>query len=168
MKPRLSSARPCVTRTSRFDPRGAALESVAAEFSLLAQRRARAARQVDLLGRQLSAAQQGLDVIQSRMAMLVRRIDGIDPGLRGPVDAAPPPPPQQQAPAAAFRQPYYRPASAPFALPAPEPSRPPYAGPIGAAAHAQSQVPQPQGGHRKMVFAPGKRQLARRRPFLPE
>ena len=46
MKPRLLSMRPSVTRTSRHDPRGAALESVAAEFALLAQRRARLARQL--------------------------------------------------------------------------------------------------------------------------
>jgi uncharacterized coiled-coil protein SlyX len=76
-----------------------ALESVAAEFALLAQRRARIARQLDLLGRQLAAAQSSLDAVQSRMAMLAQRMDGIDPTLR-PALPAPPPardPPQRAA-----------------------------------------------------------------------
>jgi uncharacterized coiled-coil protein SlyX len=98
MKPRLLSARPSVTRTSRHDPRGVALESVAAEFALLAQRRARIARQLDLLGRQLAAAQSSLDAVQSRMAMLAQRMDGIDPTLRPALPAPPPAPdPPQRA-----------------------------------------------------------------------
>ena len=93
------SARPTVTRTSRYDPHGAALESVAAEFALLAQRRARMARQLDLLGRQICAAQTSLDAVQSRMSMLALRMDGIDPSLRPVAE----PQPAAAAPADARR-----------------------------------------------------------------
>ncbi len=85
------SIRPSVTRTSRHDPRGAALESVAAEFALLAQRRARLARQLDSLGRQLAAASASLDAVQNLMMLLAQRMDGIDPGLRPVAPAAPAP-----------------------------------------------------------------------------
>lgn len=81
MRQKLLSGRPVVTRTSRFDPHGAKLESVAAEFALLAQRRARTARQIDMLARQLDAASGGLEVVQSRMVMLAQRMQQIDPDL---------------------------------------------------------------------------------------
>ena len=88
MRARLLSMRPSVTRTSRHDPRGAAIESVAAEFALLAQRRARLARQLDLLGRQIATASASLDAVHGRMMLLAQRMDGIDPSLR-PVSVAP-------------------------------------------------------------------------------
>lgn len=108
MRPRLHTARPCSLRIIRNDPGGAALESIAAEFALLAQRRARIARQVDLLRHQLTAAEAGLAAVSRRMGMLAQRMDAIDPALR--------PPPQFLAPQAL-----------PQALPqAPPPGAPPY------------------------------------------
>jgi hypothetical protein len=135
------SARPSVTRTSRHDPRGAALESVAAEFALLAQRRARIARQLDLLGRQLEAAQSSLDAVQGRMAMLAHRMDGIDPSLRPASIVAPP-----LVQPIAVRTASYQPAP---------PYQPPHteAGPVRPFA---AKLPRPL------------RQATRRRPFLPE
>ncbi len=97
--------RPSVTRTSRHDPRGAALESVAAEFALLAQRRARLARQLDSLGRQLAAASSSLDAVQNRMSLLAHRMDGIDPTLRPAVVDLPAPAPKPVAEAAPARLP---------------------------------------------------------------
>jgi hypothetical protein len=82
MKLRLLSARPAVTRLNRRDARGGQLESVAAEFALLAQRRARLARQLDLLQRQLDAAAGSMSMVQARMGQLAQRMDQIDPGLR--------------------------------------------------------------------------------------
>jgi len=82
MKLRLLSARPAVTRLNRRDARGGQLESVAAEFALLAQRRARLARQLDLLRRQLDAASGAMKIVQSRMGQLAQRMDQIDPALR--------------------------------------------------------------------------------------
>jgi hypothetical protein len=82
MKLRLLSARPAVTRLNRRDARGGQLESVAAEFALLAQRRARLARQLDLLRRQLDAATGSMNLVQARMGQLAQRMDQIDPGLR--------------------------------------------------------------------------------------
>jgi hypothetical protein len=93
MKQKLLSGRPVVTRTSRHDPRGAKLESVAAEFALLAQRRARIARQVDLLARQLDAATTGLDGVQSRMSLLAQRLHQIDPDLANGLHVQVPLPP---------------------------------------------------------------------------
>ena len=150
MKPRLLSSRPCVTRTSRRDPRGAALESVAAEFALLAQRRARLARQLDLLGRQLDAATTSLDAVQSRMAQIAQRIDAMDPTLRpsiAQVSMTPPFAPGHRAPRGAA-----------------EPTR------FQTAAMYQATPPPHQDGIRKPhalgLRAP--RPFTRQRPFLPE
>jgi hypothetical protein len=116
MKQRVLSARPVVTRTSRRDPRGAALESVAAEFALLAQRRARLSRQLDRIGREFDAARTSLDAVQHRMALLAQRMDGIDPSLR----------PDWPAPAALTAPPPYPPQAAGFAphTPRPQPQAP--------------------------------------------
>jgi hypothetical protein len=144
MRQPLLSARPCVTRTSRRDPRGAQLESVAAEFALLAQRRARLARQLDLLGRQLDAAHVSLHAVQSRMGLLAMRMDHIDPNLRAaaelPIEVPQPLPVQRVAPAPA--RPTY--------AQAPAPSPPDY---------PQARFQPPLGRLR---------QVPRRRPFLPE
>jgi hypothetical protein len=143
------SARPVVTRASRRDPRGAKLESVAAEFALLAQRRARLARQVDLLSRQLDAAAGSLAGVHARMAMLAQRIGRIDPDMVAdgaapelvPVPPAPVPPPYAKRPG-------YQPAYLP--VPAkPAEVKPP--------ASLRDSVP-----HRAMRHVP------RRRPFLSE
>jgi len=98
MRQRLLSTRAVVTRTSRSDARGAVLESVAAEFALLAQRRARMTRQIDLLQRQINAAAAGLNGVMARMTVLAQRIDAIDPGLRGRLAMPEPPPPPRPAP----------------------------------------------------------------------
>jgi len=147
MKPRLLSMRPSVTRTSRHDPRGAALESVAAEFALLAQRRARLARQLDLLGRQLAAASVSIDAVHGRMALLAQRMDGIDPSLR-PHDAAPAAPPVA-APTAPARGGIHPARAAP------------------GTAHYVAPVDIAQAG-RLLGLSRSPRPVARRRPFLPE
>jgi len=96
MRQRLLSTRAVVTRTSRSDARGAVLESVAAEFALLAQRRARMTRQIDLLQRQINAAAAGLNGVMARMTVLAQRIDAIDPGLRGRLAMPEPPRPSRR------------------------------------------------------------------------
>ncbi len=150
MRHRLLSARPVVTRTSRRDPRGSQLETVAAEFALLAQRRARIARQLDLLARQLEAATNGLNTVQSRMSLLAHRMDHIDPGLWLAPDMAEPdiqpPPPTPLRGAAQQRQAFPR-------------------GNFVAAPHAQQEAPPPRP---KPALPRPLRQLPRRRPFLPE
>ena len=143
MKPRLLSSRPAVTRTSRHDPRGVALESVAAEFALLAQRRSRLARQLDLLGRQLAAASTSMDAVQGRMAQLAQRIDGIDPDLR-PLNPAPPP------------------------APAPEPVRSIPRPPGLARAYQLAQQKQADLRPQQVLVPRNLRPMSRRRPFLPE
>lgn len=105
MRPRLHTARPCSLRSIRNDPGGAALESIAAEFALLAQRRARIARQVDLLRHQLTAAEAGLAAVSRRMSMLAQRMDAIDPALRPPPQFLAPQALQQTPPPGA--PPYY-------------------------------------------------------------
>jgi hypothetical protein len=94
MTQRLISSRPAVTRLNRPFARGTKLESLAAEFALLAQRRARLAHQLDLLSRQRDAAGSSLYAVQARMAQLAQQMDQIDPGLRPPQatpEIAPPP-----------------------------------------------------------------------------
>jgi uncharacterized coiled-coil protein SlyX len=130
--------RPAVARGSRHDPGATALESVAAEFALLAQRRARAARQLDLLGRQVAAAQATLDSVQGRMTLLAHRMNGIDPSLR---TVAVLPPQAYAPPHIAY------PAVPAYVPPRPEPP------------HAPSHI---------LHVPRMKRQLARRRPLSPE
>jgi uncharacterized coiled-coil protein SlyX len=93
MRPRLTLLRPHKTRAIRADSGAGSLETIAAEFALLAQRRARIARQVDLLDRQLSAAEAGLHHVSDRMTRLATRMEAIDPELRTPLAEPPPPPP---------------------------------------------------------------------------
>jgi len=163
MKPMPISARRCVTRTSRHDPRGAQMESIATEFALLAQRRTRLARQVDLLSHQLAAANANLQHVQSRMGTLVLHMDQVDPELRPgaappPLEPPPRPPAYAAPPAYPPPMPAYRAApqrgraaqgalaEAPVAAPVIDPPPPPRAKPVP-----------------KIV-----RPLPRRRPFLPE
>jgi hypothetical protein len=158
MRPKLLSMRPTVTRASRRDPRGAKLESVAAEFALLAQRRARIARQIDLLARQLDAASGSLAGVQSRMGVLADRIRQIDPGLAPPaLDspgwALPAPAPAAISRAQAPLLPVRFVAPAPAALPA-------YAA-------APSRAPEPATAQGRVTPRP-MRHLPRRRPFQPE
>ena len=85
------------TRVARADTRQRQLESLAAEFALLAQRRARVVHQLDLLDQQREAAANGFAKLQARLTWLVEQMDAIDPELRPPLEApappAPPPPP---------------------------------------------------------------------------
>jgi len=78
------------------------MESFAAEFALLAQRRARLVHQIDLLDQQREAAGNSFAKLQARMSWLVQRMDALDPELREgfepePEPVAPPPPPPQAA-----------------------------------------------------------------------
>lgn len=79
------------------------LESVAAEFALLAQRRARLQRQLDLLGRQADAARGNLSRIELRLVALSGRMTL--PASRGtaPPSENPPPAASPARPRAAAR-----------------------------------------------------------------
>jgi uncharacterized coiled-coil protein SlyX len=127
------TARSPGTRTTRNDPRQRRLESLSAEFALLAQRRARVTHQIDLLDEQRAAAATTFAKLQARMGWLVQRMDAIDPGLR-----ALPPEPEPEPEPAPKPQPYL-PAIARFtakkSAPA-EPPPPPSAGRQRAAIHA--------------------------------
>lgn len=98
MIPRLRSRTPG-TRAARSDPREHRLESLAAEFALLAQQRARTVHRFELLDQQREAAGESLARVQARLTWLARRIHALDPGLREPepqcVVVPPPPPPPQ-------------------------------------------------------------------------
>jgi hypothetical protein len=93
-----------ISRTPRphatgVDARPQRIESLAAEFALLAQRRARLVQQMDLLDRQRETAAAGFNKLQARMAWLARKIDALDPELReehGKAVVAPPPAPTPQ------------------------------------------------------------------------
>lgn len=74
-------------------PEATALEQVAAEFALLAQRRARAARQIDLLSRQLDAAERGHAAVERRLTQLAQRMTAMAPDVLVPAQIAPPAPP---------------------------------------------------------------------------
>jgi hypothetical protein len=102
--PRPSGQRPVLRRfpAGRRRPGAeAALEGAASEFALLAQRRARLTRQLDLLGRQRAAAEASLGQVLARMGVLRARIDGLVEAA--PETPAPPaaPPPPAPAPATA-------------------------------------------------------------------
>jgi uncharacterized coiled-coil protein SlyX len=90
--------RPHKTRAIRADAGAGSMETLAAEFALLAQRRARIARQVDLLDRQLTAAEAGLNKVTDRMTCLASRMEAIDPALRAALAKPPPPPPSPPPP----------------------------------------------------------------------
>lgn len=87
------------TRTARVDTRQRALESLAAEFALLAQRRARVVHQIELLDQQRDAAANGFAKLQSRMSWLAHKMDALDPELRdGQLEMAPEPEPEPELP----------------------------------------------------------------------
>jgi len=85
-------------RGSRLTRRGggeAPLESLAAEFALLAQRRGRVTRQLELLERQRVAASATLRLVENRLGVLSRTIHApvAEPmPLPQPMDLPPPPP----------------------------------------------------------------------------
>jgi chromosome segregation ATPase len=86
------------TRVSRADTRQRQLESLAAEFALLAQRRARVVHQLDLLDQQREAAATGFARLQSRLTWLMEQMDAIDPELRPTLEAQRPPEPEPPPP----------------------------------------------------------------------
>lgn len=96
MLPRPSSQRAPGTRVQRpHAHRG--LEAVASEFALLAQRRARMLRQIELLDRQRQAADAAFQCLDARMTILGRRLARLDVGMAPPAAALPlpvPPPPE--------------------------------------------------------------------------
>jgi hypothetical protein len=101
MMPRPASRLPRsrAVRGNLHQPR---LESLAAEFALLTQRRARAIHQLALLDQQRDAAATGFARLQQRIAWLVARMDDLNPELRDPSvleppEPAPPPPPPPAA-----------------------------------------------------------------------
>lgn len=112
------------TRTSRKDTRQRQIESLAAEFALLAQRRARQSHQVELLEQQLLAARRSFARLQRRLSWLVEQMDALDPSLRPGLEA-PPEPVQPPAPAVARtgRTAVSRVAAADLPLPAPQAGR---------------------------------------------
>ena len=94
------------TRSARGDTRQRRIESLAGEFALLAQRRARVVHQIDLLEQQIEAAASNFAKLQSRMAWLTQRIHALDPTLHEPEpepEPEPAPPPVQQASKPLFR-----------------------------------------------------------------
>ncbi len=100
------------TRVMRRDGQKLRLESVAAEFALLAQRRARMVRQIALLETQHVAAGQRLGVIERRMAVLSRQMVAVEPALAPQAASLSALPPLPQI------------ATAPVAAPAPVAARP--------------------------------------------
>lgn len=123
---RSMASRPPGTRTSRKDTRQRQIESLAAEFALLAQRRARQSHQIELLEQQLRAATSSFAKLQRRLSWLVEQIDALDPSLRPGLEA-PPEPIQPPAPAPAVartgRTAPSRVAAADLPLPAPQAGR---------------------------------------------
>lgn len=95
LPPRGSRVRKQVAATAR-------LEGMAAEFALLAQRRARVARQIELLVRQRDAAALTLTQVEARMRHLAghMRLDpGAGPPATSPATAEPAPQPAAAPPA---------------------------------------------------------------------
>jgi hypothetical protein len=102
MRPRLIIRAPG-TRAARVDTRQRRIESLAAEFALLAQRRARVVHQMDLLDQQREAAAIGFNKLQVRMAWLAQKMHALDPDLHEtdtPAEVAAPPPPPPPPPVA--------------------------------------------------------------------
>ncbi len=86
-----------VIRSTGHQPR---LESLAAEFALLVQRRTRAMHQLALLDQQYLSAERAIGKLQSRIAWLMQRMDALHPELRDPDNAAEAPEPVPPPPAA--------------------------------------------------------------------
>ncbi len=95
MIPRLANCTPR-TRAVRSNMGQPRLESMAAEFALLAQRRSRAVHQLETLEQQRAAAAFSFAKLERRIAWLVRHMDMIAPELRDPTilsEPEPEPPP---------------------------------------------------------------------------
>jgi hypothetical protein len=101
MIPRLANRTPRTraVRANSGDPR---LESLAAEFALLAQRRSRAIHQIETLDQQRAAAVMGFAKLQKRITWLMEHMSALSTDPREPVALEPepaPPPAVQQYPA---------------------------------------------------------------------
>lgn len=94
-RPTNRAPRSRVVRGNLHQPR---LESLAAEFALLTQRRARSIHQIALLDQQRHAAYAGFVRLQQRIAWLLECMDQVNPELRAPVEAEPEPPPPPPVP----------------------------------------------------------------------
>ena len=101
MMPRLShrSPRSRAVRGNMGQPR---LESLAAEFALLTQRRSRAVHQIAILDQQRAAAAAGFARLQKRIAWLLERMDAASPDLRNPAATAYPSEPMSTLPTPAL------------------------------------------------------------------
>lgn len=77
-------------------PEATSLEQVAAEFALLAQRRARVARQINSLSGQIHAAERAHAAVEQRMQSLARRM--LMAEAPQAITPAPPPPPSSPPP----------------------------------------------------------------------
>ena len=100
MMPR-STQRPPRSRVVRGNLHQPRLESLAAEFALLTQRRARSIQQIALLDQQRAAAASGFARLQQRIAWLMQRMDRLGPEPREPEAIQAPelePPPVQTPP----------------------------------------------------------------------
>ena len=98
--PRLANRTPR-TRAVRSNMGQPRLESMAAEFALLAQRRSRAVHQLETLDQQRAAAAFSFAKLERRIAWLVRHMDMIAPELRDPTilsEPEPEPPPPRAKP----------------------------------------------------------------------
>lgn len=100
MRPAAPRQRPPGTRLSARGAGPQRLESAAAEYAMLAQRRARLLRQIDLLERQRHSADAGFQALEQRMATLSRQMMAppappgqplAQPGMPAPPPVAPPP-----------------------------------------------------------------------------
>ncbi len=94
--------------TSRPRPRRqgteTALEGAATEFALLAQRRSRLSRQLDLLRRQHDAAAMTMAQVMSRMAVLSERIGVLVPAEDATLALPATPSPQAEKPSPVVRR----------------------------------------------------------------
>ena len=89
------------------------LEGISAEFALLAQRRARLIRQIELLARQAEAAEGNLGRVARRMAWLSARMVADCGPPQAAAPEPPPPPPRAALAAPAAARPGTRPPAAP-------------------------------------------------------
>ncbi len=145
---------------------------MATEFALLAQRRTRLARQVDLLTHRLAAANASLQQVQARMGMLALHMDHMEPALRPGAAAQVAIPPQHAAPrppahaAPAYAPPAYKGPSYPAPKPAYRAAKPHVLPSHGIPADAPAMEPPPIG----RATPPPRlvRPVPRRRPFLAE
>jgi hypothetical protein len=106
------------TRLTRRGGGQAPLEALAAEFALLAQRRGRVTRQIELLDRQRIAAAATLRLVETRLTTLSRKMHApvAEAEMAVPEPPPLPPPPPRFLPT---REPRFAPRAEPAAAPPP-------------------------------------------------